>query len=422
MDILTESILEESRYEVLMQKFTEPTKKGKRPIMDKEMLSTFMKSDPTTTQDGDSIKKVGSYSQWIIKQYVTLQQRCDSEHEYDPSKTSPWYKCLEGKQKLFIEDLYKVTGDLKKFDRLKTMKMYTGEKDINKFKSTDELLDAIVGFNLDSDQYEKTKSERVRDDVDIVYEDKTWVIYIPKTKEASCHYAHEPITRWCTASDGTSNWYDHYNKQGPLYMVMHKDDMENNVSFNEARHHQFHFESDSFFDSRDRSVNPGDVLNKYVELKPFFKESFGKYINKSFGDVVSVRYPNDSASKYISIYGFEDFFNKLPSTMSQLKIVYETSGVSQEFELPDLSRFPNLTVIYIQGGLLKSLPESITKLKLRYLSVPKNPQLKELPKGLGVMPSLGMLNVQDTGVKLRPETIERWKSGDMIIVAKPNNM
>ena len=38
IDTIKQIILESTRYEILMQKFTEPKKKGKQPLMDKETL------------------------------------------------------------------------------------------------------------------------------------------------------------------------------------------------------------------------------------------------------------------------------------------------------------------------------------------------------------------------------------------------
>ena len=71
-EILTNLIIEDSRYDVLMKKYTEPKKKGKKAAMDKDLLIDLMNSDPTTKQDLESgepeITKVGAYTNWLIKQ------------------------------------------------------------------------------------------------------------------------------------------------------------------------------------------------------------------------------------------------------------------------------------------------------------------------------------------------------------------
>ena len=83
-NILSRVILEQSREEVLLAKFTEPRKKKKKTLpalMDKSTFYLLVKADPTTrvAEDNDQthVKKVGAYTQWIIKKYMELQQVLD---------------------------------------------------------------------------------------------------------------------------------------------------------------------------------------------------------------------------------------------------------------------------------------------------------------------------------------------------------
>ncbi len=43
-------------------------------------------------------------------------------------------------------------------------------------------------------------------------------------------------------------------------------------------------------------------------------------MGKDYGKQVQLRYPNDTASKYISIYGFDEFFEALPESLERLDI------------------------------------------------------------------------------------------------------
>ena len=121
-EILTNLIIEDSRYDVLMNKYTQPKKKGKKAQMDKDLLIDLMQADPTTKGDFDGdrdtrdVQKVGAYTNWLIKQWLGLQQKADAEHDYG---TPEWTQKLERLQELFMEDLYKVTEDLEKFHYLK---------------------------------------------------------------------------------------------------------------------------------------------------------------------------------------------------------------------------------------------------------------------------------------------------------------
>lgn len=418
-ELLTNIIVEDTRYDILMKKYAQPKKAGREALIPKDKLRLIMLADPTTRSeegsdiDDGEIQKVGAYTNWIVRQYMLLQVECDKDFKYG---TPDFDNCLKEKQRLFFEDLYKVTEDLQKYNYLKKTKKFTGQKDIGKIKSVADLYDEVKDYNISKEELTTTKAERLRDDVDVVYEDDKWLILVPKSKEASCHYGGGQ-TRWCTASK-SSNYYDHYAKQGPLYMMMYKEDAGKPPS--ENRSHQFHFESNSFYNAEDRSVDLGPFFNKYPELKPFFKDKFSSYLQKDFSNNVNLRYPNDTMSKYISIYGFEEFFEALPETLERLDI--EISGRGTEdmpgFKLPkDISRFKNLQMLHIEG-MLSELPPEVGELKnLNFISIPNNPNLKELPKELGKLDNLEVLNIKNINGLHVPEEVMRkvWCDGVIFI-------
>ena len=423
-EILTNLIIEDSRYDVLMKKYTEPKKKGKKAQMDKDLLIDLMQADPTTKGDFDGdrdtrdVQKVGAYTNWLIKQWLGLQQKADAEHDYG---TPEWTQKLERLQELFMEDLYKVTEDLEKFHYLKKTKKYKGQKDIGQIKSVDDLYDNVKDYQVSKDEITKTKAERLRDDVDKVYEDDKWLILVPKSKEASCHYGGGQ-TRWCTASK-SSNYYDHYAKQGPLYMMMYKEDAGKAPA--ENRSHQFHFESNSFYNAEDRSIDLGSFFATYPELKPFFKEKFATFMGKDYGKQVQLRYPNDTASKYISIYGFDEFFEALPETLERLDIEISNSrGYGQKdqktpaFRLPDdITRFKNLEMLHIEG-MLSELADEVGELKnLQFISIPNNPNLVHIPESIANLPNLEVLNVKNNSKMVIPHKImEKAACGELVLI------
>ena len=424
-EILTNLIIEDSRYDILMKKYTEPNKKGKKAAMDKDLLIDFMEADPTTKGDfeGDrdtrEITKVGVYTNWLVKQWMGLPNEAEKEYAYG---SPDWSVALERLQSLFMEDLYKTTEDLEKLHYLKKTKKYKGQKDIGQIKSVADLYDNVKDYKVSKDEITKTKAERLRDDVEKVYEDDKWLILVPKSKEASCHYGGEE-TRWCTASK-TSNYYDHYTKQGPLYMMMYKEDSGKSPS--ESRSHQFHFESNSFYNAEDRSIELGPFFATYPELKPFFKEKFGKFMNKDYGKLVQLRYPNDTASKYISIYGFDEFFEALPESLERLDIEISSNigyGADKKqktpsFRLPDdISRFKNLEMLHIEG-MLGELPDDVGQLnKLQFISIPNNPNLVHIPETIADLPNLEVLNVKNNSKMVIPHKImQRAACGDLILI------
>ena len=421
-EILTNLIIEDSRYDILMKKYTEPKKKGKKAAMDKDLLIDLMNSDPTTKQDLESgepeITKVGAYTNWLIKQWMGLPQEADKEYAYG---SPDWGVALERLQNLFMEDLYKTTEDLEKFHHLKKTKKYKGQKDIGQIKSVADLYDNVKDYKVSKDELTKTKAERLRDDVEKVYEDDKWRILIPKSKEASCHYGGGD-TRWCTASK-SSNYYDHYAKQGPLYMMMYKEDAGKSPS--ENRSHQFHFESNSFYNAEDRGIELGPFFATYPELKPFFKDKFASYLKKDFGKQVQLRYPNDTMSKYIAIYGFDEFFEALPETLERLDVEISNSRSSQgagqkspAFRLPDdIARFKQLEMLHIEG-MLSELPDDLGQLeKLQFISIPNNPNLVHIPEIIADLPNLEVLNVKNNGKMVIPHKIMlKVACGDLVLI------
>ena len=136
--LLSKLILEQSRFQVLFDKMVKPPvspdkKKTKaKGLMNFETLKTIIFADPTTkapegfnvegaTENDMEPVKVGKYAQWLLKNFVNpsmseLELPADQEIDRD----SKAYKNATMEfRKLFLEDLYKTTDDLKKFERAK---------------------------------------------------------------------------------------------------------------------------------------------------------------------------------------------------------------------------------------------------------------------------------------------------------------
>ena len=412
-NILSRVILEQSRYDVLVDKFAKAKKKGQKPKIELDILIDLMQADPTTKGDfeGDrdtrDIQKVGAYSQWIIKQWMKLQQEADKHYAYG---SPDWDVKLEQLQKQFMEDLYKTTEDLQKFHRFK-QQIPQEKRDINRISSFDELYDLTKEFSLE--QATTTKAERIRQDAELVYDGPNWEILIPKSEEASCHYGAN--TRWCTAGS-SNNYYNHYSKQGPLYIILNKKDPTDK--------YQFHFESNQFMDKEDRTVSLSPFLNDRPELKEFFKEMFKRFLNKDqqHGKRVQVKYPNDNVSKYIGIYGFDEFMDSLPQDMTRFD--FESGGGYGNQDklaarpLPEkFTTFPDLQILHIEG-LISEIPESIGNLKnLKFLSLAKNPDLKSLPDSLADLEKLEVINIKDSpNVEIGPRLQEKDDNEQLIII------
>ena len=90
-------------------------------------------------------------------------------------------------------------------------------KDINYYKNTEELKDAVV-IAWDGVS-EKASKQQVAKGTNKIVEDDRWLILHPATKESSCKYGQG--TKWCTAMEGERH-YEDYTKNGNLYYIIDK--------------------------------------------------------------------------------------------------------------------------------------------------------------------------------------------------------
>ena len=122
-NILKDLIVESSRFQVLFDKFVKPKEKGKKGMMPFETLFAIIAADPTSKfpqgMDIDNAKledmdkvKIGKYTQWLLKNFTTPNIGLQRDV---PSNENAIKQAIKEYQELFLEDLYKVTGDLQKF-------------------------------------------------------------------------------------------------------------------------------------------------------------------------------------------------------------------------------------------------------------------------------------------------------------------
>jgi len=231
-------------------------------------------------------------------------------------------------------------------------------------------------------------------------------------------------TRWCTSAPGL-RWFNNYIKDGPLYVVIpneaksfRKDDKTvGDISGLPALRYQFHFPSNQYMDPDDRQINLIDFLTKNPELKEVFKPEFMKGLTGTEGTSVSVEYPRDSASKFIALYGFDEFFDNLPDNLERLDFVKSNSRYSGDNDNNDLSvelpksigRFKNLNALHLEG-IVSKLPKEIGELNdLVFLSLPNNPNLSNLPDEVKNLNNLQVINLKNSPNVKIPEDIEKKK-------------
>jgi len=435
-NILRDIIVESSRFQVLFDKFVKPKERGQKGIMPFETLFALIAADPTTRipegMDIDSVKpedmekvKIGIYAQWILKNFVTPKLPSDHPLMVSDPQSGQYKSALKQYQDLFLEDLYKVTGDLQKFERFKN-RLPQDARDINKL-TPETLYDYVKDFSLEKTKASATEKKEAsktyaHPGADIVYRGQNWTVArISDTgklgKDAACFYGgsyQEPgkgETRWCTSSPGLT-WFDRYIKDGPLYVVIPNSGMKytsdkeyGEVSGLPAYRYQFHFPSNQFMDPADRQIDLVDFLNTNEEgLKEYFKFEFMKGLSTAGGTKVSVQYPSDSASKFIALYGFDEFFTTLPKNITRLEFIAKSSKL--DLNIPEtIGNFTDLTAIHFVG-CVATIPPSVCNLtKLQFLSLPDNPNLQRLPDCIKDLPKLSIINLKNSNSDALPEDL-----------------
>jgi hypothetical protein len=242
-NILKDLIVESSRFQVLYDKFVKPPKGGKG-IIPFETLFALIAADPTSKfpdgMDVDNVKpadmervKIGKYAQWLLKNFITPKLEPNHPLNILDPQSGQYKSALKEFQSLFLEDLYKVTGDLQKFERFKN-RIPQEFRDINKL-TPETLYDQVKDFSLEKTKATKDEKKEAsktyeHPGADVVYRGQDWTVAkIADTgqigKDAACFYGgsyQEPSkgeTRWCTSSPGLT-WFDRYIKDGPLYVVI----------------------------------------------------------------------------------------------------------------------------------------------------------------------------------------------------------
>jgi len=203
--------------------------KGK---IDMSVFKKLILADPTTRKKGDVPVKKGRYSDWIIKLYINSKNK--------------------GR---FEEDLYKISDGLIIFHRLKH-KLDVGLRDVNKFKSINEFLDATDKLQVFVEKEEEDAEEeaerkaRIDEKTIKILDNENYLVVVPKSEESSCYYGQG--TRWCTAARESQNLFKGYDRDGNLYIII---DREKNEKY------QFHSPTMQFMDEDDSPIE----LDRYID-------------------------------------------------------------------------------------------------------------------------------------------------------------
>ena len=417
--LLKSVILEQSRFELLFDALTKPSKDKEgnkvKPKLSKEEFVALVNADPTTrtnnvdmeTADSKELAKVkaGKYVQWLIKNYLspsTERQPGDNGYEREVKQVKD----------TFMEDLYKVTEDLLKFEKFKN-KLPQDMRDINKL-SISSLYDAVKDFDLTIATTTKAerKSAPVHPGSKLLFDGPTWRVIEIKDKgaigkEAACFYGgNQKETRWCTSAPGLT-YFDRYIKDGPLYVVYKSGDTDVSPETGLPKErYQFHFPSNQFMDKDDRSIDLVKYLNGPMsELKDFFKPEFAKGLTVGGEKLVIDSFSHGAVGKFIGLYGLDDLIDNLPSTLKEFQIQNRDKN-DVTINIPEsIGRFKDLNMVLFDN-CVEHIPDSMCTLpKLRFLALINNQKLTKIPECIADLPNLYFLNLKGSPNVRVPESI-----------------
>jgi hypothetical protein len=186
----------------------------------------------------------GKYADWIISKLLVL-----IDH-YTKQYTLRWFE----------EDYTSVTTNIVKYTKYKKYfkQIENGENydDLNKIESFEELWKSL---NLIKNFIEQAEIDESKVNVKKIYSSENYYILIPETEEAACLYGKG--TLWCTAATGSYNYFDRYNNEGPLYIIINR---KTNKKW------QFHFETEQYMNEMDQEEPLEDFfINNQELIVPF---------------------------------------------------------------------------------------------------------------------------------------------------------
>jgi len=110
----------------------------------------------------------------------------------------------------------------------------------------EDLIDKYQG-EIDEIRGKKESDVVGKEEGELIYDGETIKIIHPTTEAAACYYGRG--TRWCTAATRAENYFEDYNEDGPLYIIIPKNPQYPGEKY------QVHFETSSFMNEKDKEIS-----------------------------------------------------------------------------------------------------------------------------------------------------------------------
>lgn len=359
----------------------------------------IVRSDPTEHKE---------YVQWMLTTFTRLIKQCEFDRALMFVKEDLWLA------RNYLE-VFQDNRTKPKFKSL-CLQMFKGNtrfahisdpSDIQQYRDLSELFDAVDPF-IKKDVSKLERDMRILSRLkhaSIPYEDRHVMVFNPITIKASRLFAN--LTNWCTTSnkDTHKSYVKKYKtptgKRSRLHILIPKTYLISDVDDSDKTEdiYQFHFETGQFMDRKDGAIkNIPALIRDNIGLQNYFHDTLL--------DLALETRNNRQDNKYINAlfkFGFSDvLFKVYPDNTKQLRFNGYNIG-----EIPDISRFKDMEMLYLVGCKVTRLDSSISTLKGLKILVLTNNKLKELPKGLGKLSNLKVLNIMGNYIEELPEELNQ---------------
>jgi hypothetical protein len=166
-------------------------------------------------------------------------------------------------------------------------------------------------------------------DAEEVFSNSEMRVVVPKDKEAACYYGQG--TQWCTASTSSSNYFDTYNNDGPLYIIIPKN------AHHEGEKYQLHFESNQHMNENDGAISIVKLFkDRFKEQSSFdfFNEKGGLSSYIAFADATVFNDIVEAIKDQVKDYLYEEMFEWESSDDYYYEWLHDGGYWNEEEDMP----------------------------------------------------------------------------------------
>lgn len=214
------------------------------------------------------------------------------------------------------------------------------KKDINQYRSIEDVADALTPF------LEKAKEKELSKQIHKIFEDDQFIVLRPLTEESSCKYGSN--TRWCVTQKETGYFQKYTQGSQKLYFIINKQNSTDELYSKVA----IHFDEEGnmiYYDSQDRQLSPKEknvfnyAFKNIIELiKSDFKSNYLSRIEKYLYDIFNTKKSIDVVIKVkedpltdliIEVSGFENVEDEqFGFTMGMIELFTRIGGKKEKID------------------------------------------------------------------------------------------